>query len=112
MWQDLVVCGISDTTDKNYDAYKHMCGFGDLIKLVQHVITDLIILSTVVVIGVFIYHGLMLITSFGNTSRLANAKKGLLNVLKGYVVIIAAWLIVYTIVNALVGPAYSLLSKP
>jgi hypothetical protein len=105
-----IVCG--DLASSTPLEFRHMCGFSDLLVLVSNVITNLIILSTTAVVGVLIYHGLRLITSQGNKSVLDSAKKGLTNVVKGYIVILVAWVVVYTIVNVLVGPGYSLLTQP
>lgn len=101
LWQDLIVCNGPD------------CTFGDLIKLVKAVITDLTIISTYIAVAVCIYAGFILVTAGfrGDSGALTKAKKMFGAVVKGYIVIFAAWLIVYTILNALTGSG-GLLSGP
>lgn len=109
-WKPLIVCGLSDPDAAA--ALKEACQFKHIIILINNLISDAVLLSTFVVIGVFMYHGIKLITSQGNPGAMTDAKKGIMNVVKGYVVILAAWIVVYSIMNVLVGPAYSLLGQP
>lgn len=78
------------------------CTFAHVIELVQNLITTMIILATFIATVAFAYAGFKLLTSGGNTSAKEDAKKMLTKVLWGYIWILAAWLIVYTIVNVLV----------
>ncbi|MEX2010550.1 MAG: hypothetical protein WD874_01980 [Parcubacteria group bacterium] len=100
VWQPLIVC------DTN-------CGFGHLILLANNLITNLIILSTIIATAVIIFAGFKLVTSGGNIKAKEDAKKMLGAVVKGYVVILIAWLLIYTITNALLKPGYGfLLGQP
>lgn len=112
VWKSLVVCGITDKTDPNYAQFGHMCGFPDLLILASNAITDLIVISTFVAIAVFIWAGIMLLTSGGSKGKLDQAKKMFTTVLKGYIIILVAWVVVYTIMNVLVGSDYTLLQAP
>jgi hypothetical protein len=113
VWQPLIVCGISDPTkEEAAKGFNHMCGFSDLIVLASNVITDLIVLSTLVALVVCLVAGFRLLTSGGDQKALAQAKHALISVVKGYVVIFAAWLIVYNILHIFVAPGYSLLAQP
>jgi hypothetical protein len=85
------------------------CDWAALIKLVNTLITDMIIISTLLAVAVFIYAGFLLLTSGGNESAKTKAKDMFGKVVKGYVVILAAWLIVYTITSILLKPGYTLL---
>ena len=100
-WQPLIVCSGPD------------CGFGRLIQLAQNLITDLIILSTFLAIAAFVYAGVILLTSGGKSGKLEEAKGIFMKVLIGYLWILGAWLLVYTITSVLLKPEFGfLLGKP
>lgn len=98
MWKTLIVCGGPD------------CTFGHLITLVQNLITDLIILSTFLATIAFAYAGFLLLTSGVSPGKKDEAKKVFIKVLIGYLWILGAWILVYTIAKVLLKPGYSLLS--
>jgi hypothetical protein len=115
VWKSLVICGVSpiDSTGKlPLTDPHHMCQFSDLLVLASNAITDLIVISTFVAIAVFIWAGIMLLTSGGSKGKLDQAKKMFTTVLKGYIIILVAWVVVYTIMNVLVGSDYTLLQAP
>ena len=105
MWQPLIVCNSTAP-------YNHPCGFNDLIVLTQNLITDLILLSTLLATIAFAYAGLKLLTSGGSESARKEAADIFLKVLKGYLWILGSWLLVYTITSVLLNPGYSLLGAP
>ena len=75
------------------------CNFCHFVELGNTVITWLIgILSLVFGVMVFIA-GFGLVTSGGNDSKLTDAKKSLTNALIGLVIVLAAWLIVDTLIK-------------
>lgn len=96
---DLIVCNGPD------------CTFNHLITLAQRVITALILISTFLAVIAFIYSGFLLMTSGGNESKKTQAKEIFRKVLIGYLWILGAWLLVYTI-TSLLNPGYSLLGPP
>lgn len=102
-WENLIVC---------QGTREDPCTFGHLIKLVEVLIQDLVVLSTFIAVAVFCYAGFILLTSAGNTSALERAKGMFWKVLMGYLWILAAWLIVYTITSVLLHDGYSLLGSP
>jgi hypothetical protein len=103
VWKDLIVCGTSTTS---------RCGFNHLIELTQNLIYNLVILTTFLATFAFAYAGILLITSGGNTSKKDEAKKMLMKVLTGFLIILSAWLIVYTLTSVLLKDGYSLLDEP
>lgn len=103
-WKPLIVCNNPRVAE-----FKHECGFNDVIVLMQHVIHDLIILSTFLAVAVFIFIGFKLMTAGGNTSAMSEAKKSATSVAKGYIVILAAWVVVYTITSVLLRPEFNFL---
>ena len=88
------------------------CTFSDLITLVKNLINALVILSTFFATAAFAYAGFLLLTSGGNESAKTKAKEVFRKVLIGYLWILAAWLIVYTITSVLLNEGYSLLGAP
>jgi len=109
MPKDLIICGLSGANDN--PLYTHACQFGDLITLVQNLITDLIFLSTIFATAAFAYAGFKLLTSGGNEKAAGEAKEIFMKVGMGYLWILVAWLLVYTI-TSLLGDGFSLLGAP
>lgn len=78
------------------------CDFNALMTLVNNVIQFLLFyLATPLAAIAFSYAGFLLITSGGSEEKLGTAKKIIKNVLIGYVIALAAWLIVNTILTTL-----------
>lgn len=101
-WQPLVFCGKTVDTQ---------CHFNDLITLTHNIITDLVIVSTLMAVIIAVVIGFRLITSQGNPSALSFAKNAALNLLKGYIVILVAWLIINTLITTLFNPGFSILGN-
>ena len=103
MPKPLIVCGTEALGD---------CTFNSLIVLAQNLITDLIVISTFLATIAFAYAGFILLTSGGNESAKTKAKEIFRKVLIGYLWILGAWLLVYTITSVLLRPGFSLLGPP
>ena len=107
-WQPLIVC-----ENNSVPAFNHPCGFTDLVVLAQNFITDLILLSTIFAVVAFIFAAFKLITSGGKVGAKEDAKRLFLSVLLGYVWIVVAWLLVYTITSVLLKEEFNfILGKP
>lgn len=87
------------------------CTFAHLIELVQELIKALVFISTFLATAVFAYAGILLISSGGSEAKKDQAKKMITKVLIGYLWILAAWVVVYTITSILLNDDYTLL-KP
>jgi hypothetical protein len=99
-WKPLIVCN----TD---------CGYGHLVTLVKNLMYDLVLLTTLFAVIGFIYAGFILLTSGGNKGKYDDAKRMLQMVGKGFLWILVAWLLVYTITNALLKDDFNfLLGRP
>ncbi len=105
MWKSLIVCNSPSN-------FPEPCSFSHLVILLQNLITDLVILTTFLAAVAFAYAGFILLTSGGSESAKTKAKDIFLKVLKGYLWILGAWLLVYTITTVLLKPGYSLLGPP
>ena len=103
MWKDLIIC--------NTPKYPIECGFSHLVILTQNLITDLVIISTFLATAAFVYAGFILLTSGGSEGKKDEAKKIFTKVMIGYLWILGAWLVVYTITSVLLKTGYSLLGK-
>ncbi len=88
------------------------CEFGHLVVLAQNLIHNLVVLSTFIVVFVFAYAGFLLISSGGSTSKKEAAKHAFKMVLIGYLWILVAWLLIYTITEALLEDNFNLLGEP
>lgn len=88
------------------------CGFSDLVTLAKNVINALIIFSTFLATVAFAWAGVILLTSGGSPGKKDEAKKLFKNVLIGYLWILSAWLLIYTISSVLLSDGFSILGKP
>ncbi len=108
---DLIVCdgvpGSIGATGKPLP----VCDYGYLIFLAKELIQTMILISTILAAVVFAYIGFILLTSGGDPSAMTRAKGMFGKVLKGYLWILFAWIIVYTITNTLLKDGYYLLSN-
>jgi len=78
------------------------CGFDQLMTLINNVITFLLFtVATPLAAIIIAYAGWLYLSSGGNSSDVTKAKKILMNVVIGYVIGLAAWLIVKTIITSL-----------
>ncbi|MBI1974398.1 MAG: hypothetical protein HYS51_00860 [Candidatus Zambryskibacteria bacterium] len=100
---NLIVCNGTDADP---------CTFAKLMELAQHLINWMITLSTFFAVAAFAYAGFLLLTSGGNEATKNKAKDIFTKVLIGYLWILGAWLLVYTISTILLRPGISLLGTP
>jgi hypothetical protein len=89
-------CGI---TQPNGGVNKE-CGFDDFLQLINNVIDWIIRISIPVAAGVFAWAGFKYMTT-GISDQKSAAKAMLVKVFVGFVFILAAWLIIGTIIKAL-----------
>ena len=85
------------------------CNFDDLMSLINRVISFVLIdLATPLFALIIVYTGWLYLSSSGNSENIGKAKKIFKNALIGYVIALAAWLIVKTILNTLgfTGPSF------
>jgi len=80
-----------------------ICGFCDITTLIQNIINFLIYLAVVVATLMFVYAGFKYLTAGGNPERLKSAHKIFWNVFFGLIFVLAAFLIVDTVMKAFVG---------
>jgi cation transporter-like permease len=96
MFKSFIVCDGSTKSDP--------CNFDALVELAVVVMHNIIVLATLLAVIGFILAGFKLLTSGGNPAAKAAAKKILGNVVWGFVWVLAAWLVIYTISKVLLDP--------
>lgn len=79
------------------------CDACDLVKMVNKVVNYLIVLLTVLATFVLVIAGFRMVTAGGNASAWEGAKQSFFNIVIGFILVLAAWLIVDTILKALTG---------
>lgn len=83
------------------------CGWNDLVQLAVNVINFLTIgLAIPLAVIAFVWAGILMVTAGGNEGQIEKAKGIFWNVLKGFLFVLCAWLIVYTITSALLKDDY------
>lgn len=86
------------------------CTYNDLIALVNGLITYIVQIGTGIAALLFAYAGFLYLTAGGNKGKARKAKTIFKNVIYGFIIILAAWLVVNTILAALgVGDAFNML---
>lgn len=91
---DLIKCG--GPTDNN------PCDFDDFIRTIDFIIKWIISMAMVIFTISMIWGGFLWTTSGAKPANKEKAINILTNTLKGFVIILIAWLIVYTILNTLI----------
>lgn len=99
-WKDLIVC---------QGTKEDPCTFESFMDLIRAGIHDLVILSTFLVVILLVWVGIKLLTSGGNEKAWTESKAMLWKVVLGYMWILAAWLVVYTITSVLLKPEFNFL---
>jgi hypothetical protein len=79
------------------------CEACDLVKLGQNVINFLIEISAAVGALMFAIGGFMMVTSGGDSGKVKTATGIMTNVVIGFIILLAAWLIVDTVMKTFVG---------
>lgn len=89
--------------DCGYNLLKggRMCGLSDLLLLINRIIDYIFVLILPIASIVFVYVGYLYITSGGDPGKRSKAKSAMIKLVTGIVMIMAAWLIVRTILVSL-----------
>ncbi len=90
-------------------AHPDSCKFSDFIGTINRIINWIISMAGVIFTVSFIYGGFLYVTSAGDTGKQGKAKDVLRSTLKGFVIILVSWLIVYTILHTLAPQNSSIL---
>ena len=82
-----------------------MCEFADVLQLASNIINFLITISVVIATIAFAYAGFLYLTSGGDSGKVSKATGIFTNVVVGFIIVVGAWIIVHTILSALLGSA-------
>lgn len=91
----IIPCGTS--------THPNSCTFNDLIIMGKNVMDFIMFVSIPISAALFAYAGFTLLMSGGNEGKREDAKNVFWSVAIGLVIMLSAWLIVYTITSALVS---------
>lgn len=75
------------------------CGWNELLQVVRNVINFVILLAAPCAALAFMWAGVLYFTAAGNESQIKKAHTIFTKVLIGFVIVLSAWLIVWTILN-------------
>ncbi|MEZ4200671.1 MAG: pilin [Candidatus Paceibacterota bacterium] len=79
------------------------CTFNDVVRLANRVINFLVQLLVVLGTIALVISGFKLVTSGGDQAAMESAKKMFTNVVIGLIIVLAAWLIIDTVLKMLTG---------
>ena len=99
--------------DKVTGQYKNACDFGYFMKLINNIIKFLLFtIATPLMALIIMYTGYLYITAGGNAGQTEKVKHILFSAVVGYVIALAAWLIVNTILKSFgVDPSINMFLK-
>lgn len=93
---------VNGVTVSQDPGFKNPCDFNMLMALINNLITFLLVtLATPIFALILIYVAWLYISDMGSTENVKKSKHILKNAVIGYVIALAAWLIVKTILSAL-----------
>ena len=97
----LILCGNHPSID-NAGKLAGSCSFGDFIDTINRIINWIISIAGVIFTVSCIWGGFLYLTSGDKPANRDKAKDILWNTLKGFVIILISWLIVYTLLNTII----------
>jgi len=101
----IVPCGRSDQAK---DEANKSCNFGHVIIGIQNLINYGVVISVPLAAVAFTFAGFLYVTAAGDTAKIASAHKIFKNVLIGFIIVLSAWLIVFTLTSALLRSNFPL----
>jgi hypothetical protein len=113
----IIPCGCDKNSDKKIDSIPgptgEACDFNDFIVLAQNVIEFLLFnIAAPIAAIMFAYAGFLYVTNGGNEGRVKQAHDIFWSVFLGLCLALAAYLIVWLLVNFFLDPSYLLLVAP
>ncbi len=83
------------------------CGFDDLIKIGQNLLTFMIGLGIIISAVMFAYAGWLFFSGGGSTDKIAKGKGIFGSVVIGLIILLVAWLLIDTLLKTLTGEGFS-----
>jgi hypothetical protein len=82
------------------------CGAKDVLAQVQKIINFIFLLALPVTVIAIALSGIRILFSMGKPGEMVRARKMLMSIIIGFLYVLGAWLLVYTIVSYLLKPEY------
>lgn len=80
-----------------------ICEWKDLVQAAKNILGSMLFVSIPLATIAFAYSGFLILTAGPNSGQVEKGKLIFYNVTIGFVIILSAWLIVYTVVAGLIG---------
>lgn len=97
--QSYVPCGYEDKNKDGIIDKDNECGFSDVIELAKRLITGWILAGVTFATLGFSYAGYLYITAMGSSEKISHAHSIFTKTALGFVFMLSAWLIAYTMEN-------------
>ncbi len=88
------------------------CSICDLVELAQNIINFLVMAAASIATALFVYAGILYIFAGGDKEKISKAHSIFFNVVVGFVIVLAAWLIVDLVMTVLLDQSFSWHSMP
>lgn len=95
----VVPCGIDGPDEGSEVGPEEQCHFEDLVELAQNIVNFLIAAAVFLAVILFTYAGFLYVTAAGDTGKVAKAHSVFRYTITGFIIVLAAWLIVNFIVT-------------
>ncbi|MFM2357377.1 MAG: Type secretion system pilin [Candidatus Parcubacteria bacterium] len=82
------------------------CGFNDIVGLINRLVKFVFYVSVPIAALLFAYAGFLFLTAGPNAGQADRAKGIFTNVAVGFIIILSAYLIVYTVTNAIIEDGF------
>lgn len=82
------------------------CGFRDVVAEIKQLINFAFLLAMPLTVIAITWAGIQILLARGNPGKINEAKKLATQVLTGFIIVLTAWLIVYTITSNLMRPEF------
>ncbi len=96
----LVPCG-NDVNGNGIVDASEQCQACDAVELVQNIINFLVYIASFLAVLIFSWAGLIYVTAAGNPGKLGKAHQMFTDVLLGFIVVLAGWLVIDTVMKSL-----------
>ncbi|NTW48040.1 MAG: hypothetical protein HGA48_03865 [Candidatus Yonathbacteria bacterium] len=77
------------------------CDFTQLVSLVQNILNFFLVTAPIVAAALFAYGGFLYFTAAGDQGKIKQAHKVFGSAVFGLVLVLAAWLVIYTVMSGL-----------
>ena len=95
----LVPCGCDTNNNERIDE-NEQCGFNDLLLLIQNLLDWIVLISIPISAVMFAYAGWLYMSAQGDKNKIQSAHTVFVNVTIGFMLVLGAWVIVYSIASA------------